>query len=426
MTDLLSKVATAQPPVTRMTHPDWQITNATVILPGEIRKMAGVAISEGRIRRVLESTRTEADVLSLNLHGLFLFPGFINGHDSLLGTYHALDVKKPFNNWLAYDNELKSSALFRERQLVELRDLYWLGAFRNLLGGATTVVDHIPHFVRRPFQSEIPVYLLEDFGISHSLCSYSLDWGEGIRAEYEKAVARGLPYIIHIAEGFDPESKKSLRLLHETGALGEHTVLVHGLALSDEDLDLIARAGAHLVWCPAANRRLYGAAAPIQGALQRGINVALGTDSAMTGSSHLLGELKAARKELENTGGMAAPDRLYDMITAAPARAFRLEDRGVLEEGGPADLVVLRGKYPEDPFGSLMEADPSRLFLVARNGLPLFGDPAVEPIFSELGLEIDRIVVYNSPKIIVKGFKNLLESVRQRTGNTREFFFTLA
>jgi cytosine/adenosine deaminase-related metal-dependent hydrolase len=402
---------------------EWQITNATVVLPEEIRKTAGVVVGGGRVQRLLESGESEAELLSLNLHGLFLFPGFINAHDSLLATYHAPDVKSSFNNWLAFDNELKASALFRERMLVEVRDLYWLGAYRNLIGGATTVADHIPHFVRAPFQSEVPVYLLEDYGISHSVSSYSLEWGDGIRAEYDRAEEADLPYIIHIAEGFDPESKKSLRLLDDAGGLGEHTVLVHGLSLSEEDLDRVAAAGAHLVWCPTAGRRLYNAMPPVAAALRRGINIALGTDSAMTGSLHLPGELQAAHRELEKSGGAIAPDLLYHMITTNGARAFRLDDRGVLSEGGVADMVVLRGKYPEDPFGSLLEAGPADLYLVARGGMPLFGDTALAPIFSELGLEIDEVKIAGTPKIIVKGMKNLLESIRERTGNTREFSF---
>lgn len=257
---------------------DWQITNATVILPGDLRKTAGVVLADGRVRRRLGPAEADPDLLNLNLHGLFLFPGLINGHDSLLASYHPLDVKTPYTNWLAYDNELKSSAIFRERMLVDIRELYWLGAYRNLMSGATTVVDHIPHFVRRPFQNEMPVYLLEDFGISHSICSYSLEWGEGVRAEYERAAELDLPYIIHIAEGFDPESKKSLRRLEESGGLGEHTVLVHGLSLSGADLDRIAAAGASLVWCPTSTRRLYDARPPIREALERGINLVLGTD----------------------------------------------------------------------------------------------------------------------------------------------------
>lgn len=404
---------------------EWQITNANLVLPEGKRKPGGCIFSRGRIRSLLDRTASDPDLLNLNLHGFFVYPGLINAHDSLIASYHPLpDSDPPCTNWLAWDNQLKSSPIFRERMLLEIEELYRLGAYRNLLSGATTVVDHIPHFVRKSAPSDLPLYLLPDFGISHSACSYSLDWGEGIGAEYEKARKKGLPYIIHIAEGFDRENRDSLRHLEEMGGLGENTVLVHGLSLSEDDLDRIARAGASLVWCPHSNLNIYGKTAPIDRILARGIPVSLGTDSAMTGSVNLFSELKKARRILEEkTGDSPDPEQLFRMVTENAARSFRLGDRGMITGNAVADLLIMEGKYPEDPYRSLIEAEPGDIFLVIGEGRPLVGDPAVEPIFAELNVEFDRFTVQGVEKLVFRGLKNVLENVAEAVGRYVAFHF---
>lgn len=406
-----------------MNSQEWQITNATLATGAAIETTSGLHIADGKIQTMLGSGEDVPELLNLNLHGLCVYPGWINAHDSLLATYEAFQGEgAPYMNWLAFDNQLKGSPLFKERMLVAVEDLYRLGAVRNLVAGVTTVADHIPHFVREPFQnSDLPVRLLPDFGISHSICSYSLDWGDGARAEYEKAAAANLPYITHIAEGFDPESKTSLRRLDREGALGEHSVLVHGLSLSPDDLDLIAERGASLVWCPVSNQAIYEAQPPIAEALKREINVCLGSDAAMYGSPNLLADLRMAGDILGQAG--LGPELALDMVTANPARALRLQSTGVLAAGRSADFVVLKGKYPRDPHRSLTHADLSEIYLVVRDGLPLYGEEIFEKIFSEMGLLFDRVSVGGGRKIIAHGTKKLLESIRAAVGRSDDFYF---
>lgn len=406
-----------------MNPQDWQITNATLADAGAIQSTAGLHIVDGRIQAILSGGEDIPDLLNLNLHGMCVFPGLTNSHDSLLATYESfVGDDAPYLNWLAYDNQLKSSHLFKERMLVNVEDLYRLGAIRNLVSGVTTVVDHIPHFVRQPFQeSSLPVKLLPDFGISHSICSYSLDWGDGPRAEYEKAAAANLPYITHIAEGFDPESKTSLRRLEKEGALGEHSVLVHGLSLSLEDLDLIAKRQASVVWCPVSNQTIYEATLPVAEALKREINVCLGSDAAMSGSPNLLADLHLAGDVLAEAGyGL---ETALAMATENAARALRLKQTGKLSAGMTADFVVLKGKYPRDPYRSLVEAELSEIYLVVRDGEPLYGEELFEQIFSEMGLLFDRISIGGSRKIVTAGTKKLVESIRGTVGRSDDFYF---
>lgn len=405
-----------------MSHQDWTITNATLVLPDKIQKTSSCVLSKGKIQDIVSAGEEDSDLLRLNIHGLQVFPGLINGHDSLLASYLTVPAaNRPYVNWLSWDNEVKSSLFFKDRMLLETEQLYLLGSFKNLVSGATTVIDHIPEQVRKPFVDKMPVHLLADYGIAHSLCTYSLNWGESIQKEHKKAVSKNLPFILHIAEGFDTESRQSLGKLDELGLLDEHTVLVHGLSLDSVDLDRIAAAGAHIVWCPKSNLHIYNKTAPIKEMLKRGINVSLGTDAAMYGSSSLLAELKSAAEILGPSG--ETPSLLTNMVTRNPSRAFRLKERGVLERNAAADLFVLRGKYPADPGRSLLEADWKDVFLVVREGVPVYGDESLESLFTEMGVVFDRIAVKENRKIIQSGFKKLMESITASAGRSINFEF---
>jgi len=50
---------------------------------------------------------------------------------------------------------------------------------------------------------------------------------------------------------------KGIDYLKEYNALDEYTVLVHGIALSDEDIEEIAKTKASLVWCPNSNYFMF-------------------------------------------------------------------------------------------------------------------------------------------------------------------------
>ncbi|MCQ8278191.1 amidohydrolase family protein [Acetobacteraceae bacterium KSS8] len=62
------------------------------------------------------------------------------------------------------------------------------------------------------------------------------------------------------------------------GLLTRRTVLAHGVALEQDDMDLIARKGAGVAHCALSNAYFAGAVFPLRAALARGVRVGLGTD----------------------------------------------------------------------------------------------------------------------------------------------------
>jgi imidazolonepropionase-like amidohydrolase len=97
-------------------------------------------------------------------------------------------------------------------------------------------------------------------------------------------------------------------------------------------------------------------------AVEAGVNIAMGTDSAVGPHG---GNLREPALMVE--GGMT-PLQAIAASTGAPARLLRREaELGTLERGKKADVVVLRG----DPLADITTlADPDRVRLVLKSGAP--------------------------------------------------------
>jgi cytosine/adenosine deaminase-related metal-dependent hydrolase len=213
----------------------WVLSGAAVLNPDETAESINIVVENGRISEVSKKDINGSAAIKVN--GI-ISTGLINAHDHLLGNYFPKVGKGPYENWLPWDNDLKSSPVYQERQQIENRDLYLLGAYRNLVSGVTTVSDHIPHFVAEPYYDILPTKAIRNYTLAHSVNSFALKWGDEIRNEYSKAVEKDIPFITHIAEGFDSETVEDVTTLERQGGLGEHSVLIHGIAFSEKDMDL--------------------------------------------------------------------------------------------------------------------------------------------------------------------------------------------
>ena len=183
----------------------WQIPNATLVDDSDFRESKDIVIKGTQFQKVLSTslgtpTMATEKGLSISSKDAFLYPGLINSFDNFLACYYPFDSpERPYTNWLAYDNDLKSSDLFRERMLVESQTLYLLGSYRSILGGVTTVLDHIPHQIHRALASSLPVKLLADFGINHSVGNYHLGWGGAPRRRTQLCQSKRSP--LRLARG---------------------------------------------------------------------------------------------------------------------------------------------------------------------------------------------------------------------------------
>lgn len=195
-------------------------------------------------------------------------------------------------------------------------------------------------------------------------------------APLRKTMSDGTVVIHHLAEGSDPGLSREFESLAAHGCIGPRLIGIHANSLSDEQFQRWGRLGGTLVWSPMSNLWLYGQTTFVAAAKQAGLRICLGPDWSISGSKHLLGELKVA--DLWNRarlGRLFTDLELCRMATSNPAEALSLEDRiGTIGEGLRADLVVMADRVA-DPYRNLIASTEADVLLVISDGRPRYGTP---------------------------------------------------
>ena len=395
----------------------WIIEGVTIPASEDNLKNIVIEIENDSIASVSKKS-TSADTKLLIENGVAV-PGLINGHDHLIGNYYPKIGNGPYENWLPWDNDLKSSPVYRERQQIENRDLYLSAAYRHLITGVTTVSDHIPQFVAEPFYDLLPIKAIRRYSLAHSLSSFALNWGDPV-SEYKRAVDNDMPFVTHISEGFDNESRAELDVLDRKGALGSHSVLVHGVAFSEQDMDKIKAAGASVVWCGDSNMFMYNKTINIGMLLDKGINACIGTDSPASGGLNLLYEMKFDRTLYRKLTGKVLPDqKIVEMVTINPAKAFRLYKNAGIKAGNLADITIFRHNG-RDTWQSVVEAELEDVLFVIIDGFPAYGKAEYSHIFDELGVEYQRVVIKGEERVIIGDPVGVMKRISRAVGFKKE------
>jgi cytosine/adenosine deaminase-related metal-dependent hydrolase len=169
-----------------------------------------------------------------------------------------------------------------------------------------------------------------------------------------------------------PGRTRSTRWLEALGLLAYKPLLVHGVQVTCDDAELLAKRGVTVVLCPRSNARLQVGRAPVEHYRAAGVPLALGTDSlASCPSLSIWDELAFADRLFSDR---LNPGEMLAMATVNGARALGLEgEMGSLEAGWGAHFQVL--EFDSPPELSNMEAflcsrgenpDRQRLFLKGR------------------------------------------------------------
>lgn len=403
-------------------------TNAMLLESGE-PKQVDLLIQDSIIKEIHTNTslvtqKDPSNKLSYDLRGKKVYPGFINSHDHLLASYlPKIGGSTKQISWLAYDNLYKSSGVFAERQQIEIELLHYLGAYKNLFGAVTSVQDHIPHNIHKPFVDSLPVKLIHEYYLSHSLGNYSLGWGEGPALEYKLAAQANQPYITHLGEGLDEDSISSLKKLEKAEALGECSVLIHCLPFGPREVEKIAKAGASVVWCPTSNLHIFGKTTNIKLFMDMGVNVCLGTDFSPSGALNLLEELRFAKKLFFDLYEEEISDKtLLDWITVNPAKAFKTPNIGSLKEGCSADFVVFEEDEKPSEI-SISNKSSGQIDLIVIDGSPRLASIHHKKLFSDLGIDFEIIKWEGKDKIVAGSPLSLLKQVSASVGYKKELAF---
>ena len=319
-----------------------------------------------------------------------IYPGLIDLHDHL--SYNALqlwDVPKLYTN----------------------RDQWAQGdTYRKLVTGPMKVLAHTPEYVPAIVRYVEAKCLVAGTTTSQgiALSSYSgiQRFYKGIVRNVEQTDEDELPeagthiadvaakdwakflkrlesfdcLLLHLSEGTDKAAHEHFLALQAPS--GEWAVTsslagIHCVALEKKDFDVLAKAGASMVWSPLSNLLLYGKTADTSLAHDAGVLTALGPDWSPSGSKNLLGELKVARLvDSVNGGGLSDVD-LIALATRNPAKILRWDGHlGSIEAGKRADLLVVSGAGG-DAHAHLFTRSEHDVELVVVNGVPRYGASTV-------------------------------------------------
>ena len=142
-----------------------------------------------------------------------------------------------------------------------------------------------------------------------------------------------------------------VRLLDTLGMLTPALQAVHMTQLDDDEIERVARGGAHVVHCPSSNLKLASGVCRVADLKAAGVNVAIGSDGAASNNClDLFSELRTAAllwKWSAGDAGAASAADMLKMATLDGARALGLGDEiGSVLPGKAADLVAVDLRHP--------------------------------------------------------------------------------
>lgn len=372
---------------------DLVIRNAVVVTSdasGTVLDDGGVAVGNGRITRVAASADLPTDARTvIDAAGHILMPGIVNSHchaaDSL---FRGLVENLPLEPWL--QTVWKAEGAILNPATSHLGSV--LGFAELLLSGVTTVMDMFWYpfeTVRAARRVGLRVSTGGIFFDPAGVTALSIDErvaeAERFFAEFAGAddvFAATMPhgaytvspdnlvaakrvadrhgglFNTHAAETRAEQAdiqnrygRSIIRHLDHLGLLDERSVLAHCVHLDDEELDILARTGTSVAHNPMSNMKLASGFARVPDMLERGINVTLGTDGAISGNDlDMWMALRLAatiHKAYSTRADVVTTRQAFDMLTISGARALGAADRiGSLETGKLADMVLVDIKRP--------------------------------------------------------------------------------
>ena len=150
------------------------------------------------------------------------------------------------------------------------------------------------------------------------------------------------------------------------GVFDVPTGAAHCVWVTDGDIEILKKHGVSAVHNPTSNMKLGSGFAPIPKLMERGINVALGTDGAASNNNLNMFEEMHLATILHNgyhqNPLLMQPEEVLKMATVNGARLQGRNDTGALEAGKKADVVAIdfRGRahlYPAfEPMTTLVYA----------------------------------------------------------------------
>lgn len=364
----------------------FEIKNTDVYVTDDIISGIGAQPESFVADRVFDGKNKLLSVGLVNAHNHAYMSVFRNSADDVL-----------FEDWL-YNKILPKEDLLTEE------DLYWgtqLSCLEMLKSGTTAFLDmHISKNVvpravidvgmRAVISKGIVGAGTADYGMErlawakeeienykdnplttfmlgpHAI--YTCD-GNYLKIVTEEAKKLGVGLHIHLDES-PVEHREALEkygmtpteYVNSLGVFDVKTICAHCVQLTDSDIDIFAEKGVSVAANPVSNLKLANGIAPIKKMLEKGINVALGTDGCGSNNGqNMFREMNfhsLLHKGLNHDAVAVGAFDTYKCATVNGAKALSLDRCGELKVGNKADLFVMDINQPQfyprnNLFGSL-------------------------------------------------------------------------
>jgi cytosine/adenosine deaminase-related metal-dependent hydrolase len=359
--------------------------------------VADVRIRKGQIIQVGKHLHKTKGEIVREFENHFVYPGLINSHDHLEMNLYPRLGDPYYQNYTQWANDIykPGESPIREIEKLNIKDRLLWGGIKNLISGVTTVVHHNP-WHRFLESRQFPVKVLKKMAWSHSLA-----FGKKIEKNFPSN--KDVPFIVHAGEGVDDFAEAEIFKLDDLRLLRKNTVLIHAIAIREEQIRRIIERKSSIIWCPSSNLYMFGKTAPID-KIKNQIPIALGSDSTLTGSPTLLHEMSAA-----HATGLATSHEILAMVTSIPSKIFSLPDPKIAP-GQPADLFIAKTNS-NNYFENLISLIPGDIQMVIVNGaIKLSELKDVKELKYQFKVE-------NSIRFTDIDLKALMEKIYRKVGN---------
>lgn len=308
--------------------------------------------------KIVADSKDTPDDLQLYFDGAIAMPGLINAHDHLdFNLFSQLGDRlySSYTEWGNYIHQHYKTEIDRILAIpVKLR-AEW-GAYKNLLCGVTTVVNH----GQKLPVSDWPITVMDDLQSIHSV-QFEKNW----KLRLNNPVRRSRPVAIHIGEGTNEAAHREIDQLLRWNLLNRKLIGIHGVAMNAMQASQFSA----LVWCPESNFYLLEKTAPMK-ELKCCVPILFGTDSTLTGHWDIWEHIRTAKAtQMLNTA------ELYASLTTNAAKVLQL-NTGTLQPGYEADIVVARSVG-----NAWFNTKPADILLIIHKGVIRLFD---ESLYSQL------------------------------------------
>ena len=378
---------------------DTLIKNVTAVTmddEGHLYSDAYIAIKDGKITYIGSDAPQEQAEKVIDGRGMIAMPGLVNTH-----SHAAMSLMRGYADDYVLQEWLNDHVFPIEGKLVG-DDVYWAMLWAQAEMLATGTIAYTDMYMHLPKMAQAAVdgglyanisngamcfnpagYCFDTDGVTgqnrevlerfHQADNGRVKLDVSIHAEYTSfpglwqdfsayAAENGLNMHIHLSETraehencIAKYGKTPAAILAENGVFNTRATAAHCVWVSDADMDLLREKQVTVAHNPVSNLKLASGIAPVARMLEKGVNVALGTDGVCSNNNHdLFEEIKLAallQKGISGDPRLVPAQQALKMATRAGAFAQgREQEIGQLKEGFDASLILVDtgkpGLYP--------------------------------------------------------------------------------